>query len=75
MMAWSAVLGDQVGGPDVLETAVAATTYIEVGDVDHVRDECLEFASTLLKGGVQVEFHLRPGCPHLFDLLAPVRRV
>ena len=76
---WDAVLGDAAGGPDVPGYAAAArvetTTglppaYIEVGQLDIFRDEDLQYARQLSRGGVNVEFHLHPGVPHEFDQVA-----
>ena len=45
--------------------------YIDVGELDLFRDEDLEYARNLTKGGVSVELHLVPGVPHAFEGLAP----
>jgi len=74
--AWPALLGEAAGGPDVPPTAAPARlhdgealppAYIEVGQIDVFRDEDLAYATTLSRGGVEVEFHLHPGVPHEFD--------
>jgi len=49
--------------------------YIEVGQLDIFRDEDLTYALRLGRAGVEVEFHLRPGVPHMFDMLAPASDV
>ncbi len=70
---WGALLGDAVGGPDVSPYAAPARlqdftnlppAYIEVGELDIFRDECLAYAQRLLSHGVSTEFHLHPGAPH-----------
>ncbi|SHK51045.1 Acetyl esterase/lipase [Pseudonocardia thermophila] len=77
--AWEAVLGDARGGPDVPPVAAPARltdmtglppTYLEVGELDIFRDECLAFAGRLLAAGVSCELHVRPGAPHGFEWLA-----
>lgn len=77
--AWPALLGTAAGGPDVPATAAPARltdatdlppAYIEVGQIDVFRDEDLNYAITLSRSGVPVEFHLHPGVPHEFDSIA-----
>jgi acetyl esterase/lipase len=81
---WGALLGNAAGGPDVPATAAPARitdpaelppTYIEVGQLDIFRDEDLTYAMRLGRAGVEVEFHLRPGVPHMFEMLAPASDV
>jgi acetyl esterase/lipase len=77
--AWPALLGKAAGGPDVPPTAAPARledatglppAYIEVGQIDILRDEDLAYATKLSRAGVPVEFHLHPGVPHEFDAIA-----
>lgn len=77
--AWTAVLGADRGGPDVSAVAAPARltdlaglppAYVEVGELDIFRDECLAFAARLLGAGVSCELHVRPGAPHGFEWLA-----
>jgi acetyl esterase/lipase len=81
---WGALLGNAAGGPDVPATAAPAritdpaelpSAYIEVGQLDIIRDEDLTYALRLGRAGVEVEFHLRPGVPHTFEMLAPASDV
>jgi len=81
---WGALLGNAAGGPDVPATAAPARitdpaelppAYIEVGQLDIFRDEDLTYALRLGRAGVEVEFHLWPGVPHMFDLLVPASDV
>ncbi|KAF1987465.1 alpha/beta hydrolase [Aulographum hederae CBS 113979] len=74
--AWTAVLGDKVGGPKVSEYCAAARakdvtglppTYIEVGELDIFRDEDVEYATRLWKAGVSCELHVHPGVAHAFE--------
>lgn len=77
---WHALLGDTVGTPDVPPTAAPAraeslaglpAAYIEVGELDIFRDECLDYARRLTGAGVSAELHVHPGCPHGFDRIDP----
>jgi acetyl esterase/lipase len=76
LTAWTALLGEQVGGPGVSPYAAPARAadlaglppaYVEVGQLDVFRDEDLAYAQRLSAAGVDVEFHLHPGAPHEFD--------
>jgi len=76
---WGALLGDAVGGPDVVASAAPAraadlsglpSCYLEVGQLDIFRDENLVYVDRLSRAGVTVEFHLRPGAPHEFETYA-----
>jgi acetyl esterase/lipase len=77
--AWNALLGEAAGGADVpvyaapsrvTDTAGLPTTYLEAVQLDIFRDEELAYAKQLSRGGVDVEFHLRPGVPHEFETFA-----
>lgn len=79
---WQSVLGDRYGKPDVtpIECPARATpadvnglpdTYIDVGELDIFRDECLQYVSVLGRGGVSCEFHLMRDVTHAYDALAP----
>ena len=80
--AWTAVLGPQAGKPDadispyvaparVKVLAGLPPTYIDVGTLDIFRNEDMAVASRLLAENITTEFHLYPGLPHAFDLIAP----
>ena len=78
--AWSALLGNNLGGEKVSSIAVPARlgdsaglapAYIEVGELDIFRNEDIAYAQNLAKGGVSVELHVHPGAPHGYDRLAP----
>jgi acetyl esterase/lipase len=73
---WSALLGEAAGGPDVPAAASPTraqdlsrlpATYVEVGELDILRDESIEYARRIANAAVSVELHVRPGCPHGFD--------
>lgn len=77
---WHALLGGNLGGPNVTPYAAPARatdfanlpdTYIEVGELDIFRDESIEFARRLLAAGCSVDLHVHRGCPHGFDRIAP----
>ena len=79
-VAWRAVLGDQVGGGDVSPYAAPARAtdlaglppaYIEVGNLEVLRDEDIEFAERLMQAGVPVGLHVYPGVFHAWDIMAP----
>lgn len=75
---WAALLG---GGPESLvrkmvparidELSSLPPTYLEVGQLDIFRDECMAFAIRLSQSGVPCEFHLWPGATHAFEKVAP----
>jgi len=79
-LAWSAVLGDAVGGPNVSPYAAVARaedlrglppTYLEVGASEVMRDEVLTFGRRLAEQGVPTELHMWGGGFHAFDAYAP----
>ncbi|KIM93626.1 hypothetical protein OIDMADRAFT_46068 [Oidiodendron maius Zn] len=77
---WSALLGDMAGKDGVSPYAAPARventeglppTYIDVGELDIFRDEDIKYAGRIAAANISTEFHLYPGLPHCFDLLAP----
>ncbi|KKK39199.1 lipase [Mesobacillus campisalis] len=46
-------------------------TYTCVGQLDPFRDETLSYVQKLCQAGVDVEFHLYPGCYHGFEGVVP----
>lgn len=77
---WRALLGDRIGSDSVPALAAPArlanfsglpAAYVEVGDLDIFRDECLTFSQNLARAGVPLEFHVHSGVPHGFEFLAP----
>ncbi len=77
---WSALLGDEVGGPDVSPFAAPARAgdlsglppaFIDVGSAETFRDEDVAFASRIWQAGGSAELHVWPGGFHGFDLMAP----
>ncbi len=76
---WAALLGESAGADGVSPYAAPARardltglpdTYIDVGDLDILRDEDITYARRLSDAGVPTELHLHPGCPHAFEALA-----
>ncbi|GAP90680.1 putative arylesterase monoxygenase [Rosellinia necatrix] len=77
-MCWRAYLGPGAGHSNGGVSPYAAparasdltglpATYIDVGGLDLLRNECAEFAQRLVEADVQVEFHLLSGVPHGFE--------
>jgi acetyl esterase/lipase len=73
---WHALLGEAVGGPDVPYAAAPARatdlsglppTFIDTGELDIFRDECVDYARRITATGTSVELHVHPGCPHGYD--------
>ena len=77
LTAWEAVLGSD-RGTDAVSPHIAAArlsdatglpaAYLEVGELDIFRDECLAYAQKLLGAGVSTELHLHRGVPHGHDI-------
>jgi acetyl esterase/lipase len=79
-MGWTALLGDERGGPDVSPYAAPAReadlsglppAYLDVGSAETFRDEVVAYASRIWAAGGQAELHVWPGGFHGFELLAP----
>jgi acetyl esterase/lipase len=79
-VAWTALLGEDRGGPDVSPYAAPARatdlsglppTFIDVGSADTFRDEDVAYASRLWQAGCEAELHVWPGGCHGFDLMVP----
>ena len=73
---WNAVLGECRGTADVparaaparlTDFAGLAPAFIDVGELDIYRDECILYARNLSLAGVSTELYVRPGVPHGFD--------
>ncbi|KAL0941301.1 uncharacterized protein CTRU02_204064 [Colletotrichum truncatum] len=78
-IGWNAYLEDKAGTDEVPEYAAPArvtnveglpSTYIDVGGLDLFCAESVAFASKLASADVQMEIHVYPGLPHIFDLFA-----
>ncbi len=77
---WTALLGDERGGPDVSPYAAPARAtdlsglppaYLDVGSAETFRDEVVAYASAIWAAGGEAELHVWPGGFHGFELLAP----
>ncbi|MFJ4525827.1 alpha/beta hydrolase [Streptomyces sp. NPDC088810] len=78
--AWTALLGDRRGGPDVSPYAAPARAtdlsglppaFLDVGSAETFRDEVVGYASRIWQAGGVAELHVWPGGCHGFDALAP----
>ncbi|AYN38144.1 alpha/beta hydrolase [Streptomyces dangxiongensis] len=78
--AWTALLGDRRGGPDVSPYAAPARAadlsglppaFLDVGSAETFRDEVVAYASRIWQAGGVAELHVWPGGCHGFDALAP----
>ncbi|SEL56367.1 alpha/beta hydrolase [Paenibacillus sp. OK003] len=79
LAAWRMYLGQEQAG-DVSPYASPSLAddltrlppaYICIGQLDPFRDETMDYAVRLAQAGVEVEFHLYPGCYHAFEHAAP----
>ena len=79
---WTALLGQEPGGPAVSPYAAAARaehleglppTFIGVGALDLFLEEDLEYARRLMRAGVPTELHVYPGAFHGFNLVADAK--
>src|SRR5258705_3480028 len=77
---WGALLGPALFGDNVSPYAAPARAtdlsglpdaYIDVGDLDILRDENIEYARRLMAAGIPTELHVLPGLPHGFEMVAP----
>ncbi|AKK07537.1 esterase/lipase [Corynebacterium testudinoris] len=82
--AWDAVLGHGHESRDVspylaparaTDLAGLPPTFIDVGDSEVYRDECIAYAAQLLASGVPTELHVWPGGFHVFDAIFPAADV
>jgi acetyl esterase/lipase len=77
---WGALLGHPRSSAEVSPYAAPARAtnlsglpeaYVDVGTLDILRDENIDYARRLVRAGVPTELHVLPGLPHGFDLVAP----
>ena len=75
---WSALLGQEPGGPEASPYAVAARAehleglppaFISVGTLDLFLEEDMEYARRLIRAGVPTELHVYPGAFHGFPMV------
>ncbi|MCV7426977.1 alpha/beta hydrolase [Mycobacterium montefiorense] len=73
--AWKAFLGEEAHPyftfPDSPNPVDLPPAYIEVGELDGFRDECVEYGQRLRRHAISAEVIVRQGCPHAFELIAP----
>jgi len=78
--AWQALLGESAGGVDVSPLAAPSRAadltglppaYVDVGELDVLRDEVIEYAARLNRHGISTELHVYPGAYHGWDVLSP----
>ncbi|KAF2233605.1 alpha/beta hydrolase [Viridothelium virens] len=81
---WVGILGSRRGAEDVQPTEAAArmesaaglpSMYLDVGDCDIFRDDCLKYVNRFWAEGIPAELHVWNGCYHGFDGAAPEARV
>ncbi|CAH1054529.1 alpha/beta hydrolase [Paenibacillus pseudetheri] len=84
LAAWNMYLGEKNDVSGISPYAVPSRahnlaglppTYTCVGQLDLFRDETIEYVTQLAQAGVDVEFHLYPGCFHLFEIFVPEAEV
>lgn len=80
LTGWTALLGDRIEAGDVSHYASPTyakdlsglpSTYVDCGTLDLFRDEDTDYVRRLAAANVDVEYHLYPGVPHAFEMLAP----
>jgi acetyl esterase/lipase len=79
-VGWRALLGDRAGSVGVSPNGAPARAtdlaglppaYIDCGDVEVFRDECIDYARRLAGAGSVVELHIWPGVFHGWEGAAP----
>lgn len=77
---WHALLGDPAGGNDVSPYAAPAraedlsglpAALVQVGDLDVLRDEAIDYATRLMQAEVPTELHVYPGAYHAAESFVP----
>ena len=76
---WEALLGARPGGANVSLYAAAARAtdlsnlppaYLSVGSLDLFLEENIDYATRMLRAGVNVELHIYPGAYHGYEMAA-----
>jgi acetyl esterase/lipase len=77
---WTALLGDEAGKDGLSAHAAPARVasveglpplYIDVGELDILKTENIEYVLRFAKAGISTEFHLYLGVPHGWEAVAP----
>jgi acetyl esterase/lipase len=77
---FQALLGDSWGGEDVdayaapsrsRDLAGLPPTWIDVGELDALRDEAIDYGRRLMQAGVPTDLHVTPGCFHASEVFVP----
>jgi acetyl esterase/lipase len=77
---FQALLGQRWGTAEVDAYAVPSRatdlagmppTWIDVGELDALRDEAIDYASRLLQAGVATDLHVTRGCFHASEVFVP----
>jgi acetyl esterase/lipase len=77
---FQALLGERWGTPEVDAYAAPTRatdltglppTWLDVGELDALRDEGIDYASRLLQAGVATDLHITPGCFHASEVFVP----
>ncbi len=77
---WSALLGEERGGPHVSPYAAPARAidvsglppaYLDAGSAESLRDEVVAYAGRIWQSGGQAELHVWDGGCHVFDWIVP----
>lgn len=79
LSAWRWYLGESIKGEispyaapiRAKDLSGLPPTYSCVGQLDPFRDETIEYMQRLATAGVEVEFHIYPGCFHAFEHIVP----
>lgn len=75
---WTALLRDQVGAECVSPYAAPARVasveglpplYVDVGELDILKAEAIEYVRRFTQANISAEFHLYPGLPHGFECI------
>lgn len=81
---WDCLLGPLRGTPGVPPSAAPARMtdprglpdlFMDVAELDHFRCEDIAYAAMFAKANMSVEIHVRPGCPHGWELIAPKAKI
>jgi len=84
LAGWTALLGNDCGGPNVSMYAAPAratdlsglpSTYLDTGSAEVFRDEIIDYGARLAQAGVALELHVWSGAMHGSERMAPEAEV